>query len=114
MIQKVKFIPAQGQPQKWKMEASSELNCSSTSSWEVLAEGKSLKDPCPDEIQVITIPLEKAGMYFCYRMHFSGGELPADIQIWKRFTDSSKPDINYMYMTLLILDKKIAVYPDRC
>ena len=80
MIQKVKFRPAQGQ--RWKIEASFELECTSKSSWKLLAAGKSSKDPRPDEIRVIEIPLEKVGMYLCYRMHFSVGELPADIQIF--------------------------------
>ena len=84
MIQKVKFRPAQDEPQRWRMESSSEPNCLSASSWKVMAGGKSTKDPCPDEIQVIEIPLEKAGMHRCYRMRFSGEKIPANLQFWKR------------------------------
>ncbi len=84
MIKKVKFRPAQGQPQKWKIEASLALRCSSASSWKVLAQGISKKDPCPDEVQVVTIPGEKVGAFRCYRMRFSGEKLPAVLQIWKK------------------------------
>ena len=78
-IQKVKFRPGQGQPQRWKIEASSKPDCSS---WKVVAGGNSSKGPCPDEITVITIPTENAGMFFCYRIRYSGGKEPGNIQIY--------------------------------
>ena len=84
MIKKVKFRSVEYRPGKWKMEASSNLECSSASPWMVLAEGKMTKNPCPDEIQVFTIPGEMVGAFFCYRMRFYGGKLPTDLQTRKK------------------------------
>ena len=97
MIKKVKFRPAQGQPQKWKIEASLALQCSSASLSKVLAEGLSKKDPCPDEIQVVTIPEKKVRVFRCYRMSFSGEKLPADLQIWKKNLSGNKCAHNAMH-----------------
>ena len=100
MIQEVRYRARQGQPQRWKMEASSEFECSS---WKALADGSSSKDPCPDEITVVTIPSENMGLFFCYRFHFCGGEEPADIQMWRRITYSGKLDDVYRHMQETLL-----------